>query len=312
MARRSAGSVRGRSALPRCATPSSAPIAQLHALRARLAERCAPENSSRAATNPGRSTGCRSTARWMSPASTCRQGLRRARRALRADRARARAVFRVTLLQIRRRGASWASRHPQPRWAAARQKAALDPAWDRRARRGHVKEFGFESIKLKGGCFEPAQEGRRHQACAALWSRASAAARSQSRWTVETSIERPRTGGTLNTSRIVSHAGRAWPRCGRAEKPRATNMCTTSFDDLPGSVKPTPRRSSDRPSFWGGLRASMELAAWCRNHSRGVSMHSKTTRALACRDDALGAMPKLTTRSHALSVQAEESTGRAD
>ena len=42
-------------------------------------------------------------------------------------------------------------------WAAARQRAALDPDGVVAQAEAMVKEFGFESIKLKGGCFEPAQ-----------------------------------------------------------------------------------------------------------------------------------------------------------
>src|SRR5882672_8248270 len=43
-------------------------------------------------------------------------------------------------------------------WAAARQAAALDPAGVVAQAQAMVREFGFESIKLKGGVFEPAQE----------------------------------------------------------------------------------------------------------------------------------------------------------
>ena len=43
-------------------------------------------------------------------------------------------------------------------WAAARQQAALDPDGVVAQAVAMVQEFGFESIKLKGGCFEPAQE----------------------------------------------------------------------------------------------------------------------------------------------------------
>lgn len=59
--------------------------------------------------------------------------------------------------------------------------------------------------------------------------------------------------------------------------PLATNMCTTAFEDLPGSVRLWSERIilSDH-HFWGGLRASVELARICRTFGRGMSMHSNS------------------------------------
>jgi glucarate dehydratase len=79
--------------------------------------------------------------------------------------------------------------------------------------------------------------------------------------------------------------------------PLATNMCTTSFEELPGSVK---LGSEDviltDHHFWGGLRASMELAAHCRTFGRGVSMHSNNHAgiSLAAMTHLGAAMPNLT------------------
>jgi glucarate dehydratase len=59
--------------------------------------------------------------------------------------------------------------------------------------------------------------------------------------------------------------------------PLATNMCTTSFDDLPNSIR---LHSEDiilsDHHFWGGLRASMNLAAVCSTFGRELSMHSNS------------------------------------
>jgi glucarate dehydratase len=59
--------------------------------------------------------------------------------------------------------------------------------------------------------------------------------------------------------------------------PLATNMCTTSFDDIPGSVRHGSEEIilSDH-HFWGGLRASIELARICKTFGRGLSMHSNS------------------------------------
>jgi glucarate dehydratase len=59
--------------------------------------------------------------------------------------------------------------------------------------------------------------------------------------------------------------------------PFATNMCTTSFSDLPQSIA---LGSEDillaDHHFWGGLRASMELARLCGSFGRDLSMHSNS------------------------------------
>jgi glucarate dehydratase len=59
--------------------------------------------------------------------------------------------------------------------------------------------------------------------------------------------------------------------------PLATNMCTTSFEDLPSSFR---LHSEDiilsDHHFWGGLTASMHLAAICKTFGRELSMHSNS------------------------------------
>jgi glucarate dehydratase len=62
-----------------------------------------------------------------------------------------------------------------------------------------------------------------------------------------------------------------------APMPLATNMCVVAFADLPEAV----RRGSvgivlADHHYWGGLRASAELAAICRTWGLGVSMHSNS------------------------------------
>ncbi len=54
-------------------------------------------------------------------------------------------------------------------------------------------------------------------------------------------------------------------------------MCTTSFEDIPGSVALGSEDIilSDH-HFWGGLRATLELARICRTFDRGLSMHSNS------------------------------------
>lgn len=184
-------------------------------------------------------------------------------------------------------------------WAAARQQAALDPDGIVAQAEAMVAEFGFKSIKLKGGCFEPSQEVA---AIKALHRRfgpdVPLRLDPNALWTVASSIQWGRElEGVLEylEDPCRTQAGMAEVR--RAIKlPLATNMCTTSFDDLPGSVR---LESEDiiltDHHFWGGLHSSMELAAHCRTFGRGVSMHSNNHAgiSLAAMTHLGAAMPNL-------------------
>lgn len=184
-------------------------------------------------------------------------------------------------------------------WDAARQVAALDPAGIVAQAQAMVKEFGFESIKLKGGVFEPAQEVAAIKALhEAFGPTVPLRLDPNALWTVETSIHYGREmEGILEYLEDPCRTQEGMAAVRRALKtPLATNMCTTSFDDLPGSVK---HASEDiiltDHHYWGGLRASMELAAHCRIFSRGVSMHSNNHGgiSLAAMTHLGAAMPNL-------------------
>ncbi len=184
-------------------------------------------------------------------------------------------------------------------WAAARQRTAIDPDGIVAQAEAMIKEFGFKSIKLKGGVFEPAQE------IAALKALRTAFGPDvpirydpNALWTVETSIKWGRElENVLEYFEDPARSQEGMAAVRRAVKlPLATNMCTTSFDDLPGSVR---RESEDiiltDHHYWGGLRASMELAAFCRSFGRGVSMHSNNHAgiSLAAMTHLGAAMPNL-------------------
>ena len=117
-------------------------------------------------------------------------------------------------------------------------------------------------------------------------------------WTVETSIRWGRElSSDLEYLEDPTRTQEGMAAVRRAVKLKlATNMCTTSFDELPGSVR---HGSEDiiltDHHFWGGLRASMELAAHCRTFGRGVSMHSNNHAgiSLAAMTHLGAAMPNL-------------------
>ena len=79
--------------------------------------------------------------------------------------------------------------------------------------------------------------------------------------------------------------------------PLATNMCTTSFDHIPGSVQHHAEDIilSDH-HFWGGLRSTIELARICQVFGRGLSMHSNSHVgiSLAAMAHLAAAIPNLT------------------
>ena len=184
-------------------------------------------------------------------------------------------------------------------WAAARQRAALDPAGLVTQAQAMVQEFGFRSIKLKGGCFPPAEEVAAIKALReAFGPRVPLRLDPNALWTVETSIAFGRElEGVLEYLEDPCRTQEGMAVVRRALKtPLATNMCTTSFADLPGSAR---HGSEDiiltDHHFWGGLRASMELAAHCRSFGRGVSMHSNNHAgiSLAAMTHLGAAMPNL-------------------
>lgn len=185
-------------------------------------------------------------------------------------------------------------------WFAARQAAALDPAGVVAQARAMIAEYGFKSIKLKGGAFEPQAE-----VDAILALREAFGPDMPLRldpnaiWRVETAIEAGRQlEGALEYYEDPVRGQANMAKVARAvDIPLATNMCTTSFADLPGSVA---RQSeaiilSDH-HFWGGLRPSLELARFCQVFGRGLSMHSNSHLgiSLAAMTHLAAATPNLT------------------
>lgn len=165
-------------------------------------------------------------------------------------------------------------------WDAARQKSALNPSEIVAQAKAMCAEFGFKSIKLKGGVFEPRQEV---DAMFALYEAFGAETPLRfdpnALWEVDTAItygkemepileylEDPVRG--QESMALVRKA---------LKTPLATNMCTTSFGEIPKSIAIGAEDIilSDH-HFWGGLRSSMNLASICETFSRGLSMHSNS------------------------------------
>ncbi|GHB88240.1 enolase C-terminal domain-like protein [Persicitalea jodogahamensis] len=165
-------------------------------------------------------------------------------------------------------------------WAAARQKSALNPAEIVEQARAMCAEFGFQSIKLKGGVFEPRQEVDAILALReAFGPDVPLRIDPNALWRVETAIEYGKEmEGVLEYLEDPVRGQENMAAVRKALKtPLATNMCTTSFEDIPRSIELGSEDIilSDH-HFWGGLRASMTLSGLCDTFGRGLSMHSNS------------------------------------
>lgn len=165
-------------------------------------------------------------------------------------------------------------------WAAARQAPALDPAGIVAQAKAMVAQYGFKSIKLKGGAFEPQVEVASILALReAFGNDMPLRLDPNAIWRVDTAIAAGKQlAGVLEYYEDPVRGQENMAIVARAlDTPLATNMCTTSFADLPGSLRQQSEAIilSDH-HFWGGFRASLQLARFCAVFGRGLSMHSNS------------------------------------
>lgn len=165
-------------------------------------------------------------------------------------------------------------------WAAARQAAALDPAGIVAQAKAMCQEFGFQSIKLKGGVFEPQQEVDAMLALReAFGPEVPLRFDPNAIWKLETAIEYgQKMEGILEYLEDPVRGQENMSKLKKVLKTQlATNMCTTSFEEIPQCIILGSEDIilSDH-HFWGGLRASMELAKICDTFGRDLSMHSNS------------------------------------
>lgn len=156
---------------------------------------------------------------------------------------------------------------------------ALDPDGIVRQARWLVDTYGFGSLKLKGGVFAPDEEIAAIRALRAEFPEHPLRLDPNANWTVPTShyvareldgvleyLEDP-TPGIPGMAEVAA----------RTSLPLATNMCVTSFDDVPpGIAQDAVQIILSDHHFWGGFRASQKLAGICETFGLGLSMHSNT------------------------------------
>jgi glucarate dehydratase len=142
-----------------------------------------------------------------------------------------------------------------------------------------IGQYGFRSIKLKGGVFEPAHEIACMRALHEAFPGVPLRLDPNANWTLQTSIaaapeldelleyyEDP-TPGLDGMAELARHT----------RLPLATNMVITTLDDFrrgagTGAVKVL---LSDH-HYWGGLRVTQTLARMCALWDLGMSMHSNS------------------------------------
>ena len=185
-------------------------------------------------------------------------------------------------------------------WPAARQRSALDPAGIVAQAQAMVADYGFKSIKIKGGAFEPQAEVDSIVALReAFGPDVPLRLDPNAIWRVQTAIAAGKQlEGVLEYYEDPVRGQEQMATVARALNiPLATNMVTTSFADLPGSVAHESEAIilSDH-HFWGGFRPSLDLARFCAVFGRGMSMHSNSHLgiSLAAMVHLAAAVPNLT------------------
>jgi len=145
--------------------------------------------------------------------------------------------------------------------------------------RRFIELYGFQSIKVKGGVFEPKHEIETMRALRKAFPGTPLRLDPNANWSLQTSIDaapaldelleyyEDPTPGLEGMAELAKHT----------KLPLATNMVVTTFDDLKrslqlGSVKVV---LSDH-HYWGGLRATQQLARICELYGLGISMHSNS------------------------------------
>lgn len=176
---------------------------------------------------------------------------------------------------------------------------AVTPAQIVRQAQMMVAQYGFKSIKLKGGVFEPAQEIAAMKALRQAFPGLPLRLDPNANWSLQTSIAAARelddlleyyedpTPGQAGMAELAKHC----------RAPLATNMCVTTMEEFRRNAATHAVKIllSDH-HYWGGLRATASLARMCSVFDMGMSMHSNSHLgiSLMAMTHAAAAIPNLT------------------
>jgi glucarate dehydratase len=142
-----------------------------------------------------------------------------------------------------------------------------------------ISLYGFQSIKLKGGVFEPQHEIACMQALHRAFPGMPLRLDPNANWSLQTSI-----AAAPELDEVLEYYEDPCPGLdGMAELarhtrlPLATNMVVTSMEEFRQNVQTKSVKVvlSDH-HYWGGLRATQQLARMCALWDLGLSMHSNS------------------------------------
>lgn len=158
--------------------------------------------------------------------------------------------------------------------------------------------FGFRSFKLKGGVFPPDVEIGTVEALRAAFPTAALTIDPNGAWSVDTAVRVIDRLGDLvryleDPVSGVEAMGEVRRRTGF---PLATNMCVTSFADLPGALRADAVQVVLTDHHYWGLRGAVSMSQVAAGGAVGVSLHSNTHLgvSLATMAHVAAAMPELT------------------
>ncbi|MGP3957207.1 glucarate dehydratase family protein [Nonomuraea sp. 3N208] len=162
-----------------------------------------------------------------------------------------------------------------------------------------IKEYGFTSIKLKGGVFPPDQEIAAIKALYEAFPGVPLRLDPNAAWTVETSIRVGRElEGTLQYLEDPTPGISGMAEVAAAvPMPLATNMCVVTPEHLPPAIASSAIGVLLLDHhYWGGLVRSAHIAALCDTFGLSLSMHSNSHLgiSLAAMTHLAAATPNLT------------------
>ncbi len=165
-------------------------------------------------------------------------------------------------------------------WHKDKEEAALDPDGVVYQAKAMCKEFGFKSIKLKAGVFHPQVETDTILALRKAFGESYPLRIDPNAiWSLETSIKYGHMlEGVLEYFEDPCKSQESMAALRKEISiPLATNMCTTSFGEIPSDVAlgADDIILSDH-HIWGGLDATMQLGRICSTFGLGLSMHSNS------------------------------------
>ena len=159
---------------------------------------------------------------------------------------------------------------------------ALTPAQMVAQARRMVANFGFGSIKLKGGVFAPDEEIKTLLALREAFPAMPLRIDPNGGWSVETTRRVMPLLAADGLLEYLEDPVRTLEEMGEVARfaggmPLATNMVTIAFGHIPETIRLGAVQVilSDH-HYWGGLRATQHLAAIGRTFGLGISMHSNS------------------------------------